>query len=76
MFIVYDNLSKGYVYVVKWGFFEVGDIVDGERLNDVICCYDVCGVIYLVLFIEVSELVVDFFFYYYNNVVNMVFVFN
>jgi UDP-glucose 4-epimerase len=31
--IVYDDLSTGHAYAVRWGAFEAGDVRDPERLT-------------------------------------------
>ena len=34
--VVYDNLSRGFEWAVKWGPFERGDVLDQARLEAVI----------------------------------------
>ena len=34
--VTYDNLSRGFQHAVKWGPLERGDILDAERLAEVI----------------------------------------
>ena len=44
--VVYDSLCRGNAWAVKWGPLEVGDLMDGERLRDVIRAYRPIGVIH------------------------------
>jgi UDP-arabinose 4-epimerase len=66
--VVYDSLCRGNAWAVKWGPLEVGDLMDGERLRDVIRAYRPIGVIHFAAFINVGESVNDPLLYYRNNV--------
>lgn len=67
--ITYDNLSSGHEWAVKWGPLEKGDILDRERLNEVIAEYHPSAVMHFAAFAYVGESVTDPAKYYRNNVV-------
>jgi len=66
--IVYDNLSNGHAEFVKWGPFELGDIRDRKRLDEVLVKYKPSAIIHFAAAIEVGESVRDPIGYYDNNV--------
>jgi UDP-glucose-4-epimerase GalE len=66
--VVYDNLSRGHREFVKWGPFELGDIRDGERLDQVIDTYRPLAAVHLAAYAYVGESVADPLAYYDNNV--------
>ena len=66
--IVYDNLSNGHAEFVKWGPFEVGDIRDRRRLDEVLAKYKPVAIVHFAAAIEVGESVRDPGAYYDNNV--------
>lgn len=66
--IVYDSLCRGNAWSVKWGPLEVGDLMDGERLRDVLRQYRPVGVIHFAAFAYVGESIQSPLMYYRNNV--------
>ena len=66
--IVYDSLLRGNKWAVKWGPLEVGDLLDDERLCDVLRQYQPIGVIHFAAFAYVGESVHNPLMYYGNNV--------
>lgn len=66
--IVYDNLVFGHEDAVKWGPLERGDILDGERLDEVLSRYKPEFVMHFAAFAYVGESVADPAKYYRNNV--------
>ena len=44
--VVYDNLSTGHKYAVKWGPLEKGDITEKKQLEDVFKKYDFYAVVH------------------------------
>lgn len=67
--IAYDNMVHGHEWAVKWGPLEPGDILDQERLHDVMRRYSPTAVIHFAAFAYVGESVTDPAKYYRNNVV-------
>jgi UDP-arabinose 4-epimerase len=67
--IAYDNLVHGHEWVVKWGPFEAGDILDRIRLNEVLSQYHPEAVIHFAAYAYVGESMQDPDKYYRNNVV-------
>jgi UDP-arabinose 4-epimerase len=70
--IVYDNLSRGNDWAVKWGPLEKGDISDTPRLMEVIAQYDPVAVIHFAAYAYVGESVANPLLYYENNVVGTI----
>lgn len=66
--VVYDSLCRGNAWSVKWGPLEVGDLMDSERLLDVLNRYRPVGVIHFAAFAYVGESVRSPLMYYRNNV--------
>jgi UDP-arabinose 4-epimerase len=66
--VVYDNLSSGHDWAVKWGPLEKGDILDRGRLNEVLAQYQPEAVMHFAALAYVGESVVDPGKYYKNNV--------
>lgn len=66
--VVYDNLSRGNAWAVRWGPLEVGDLFDVERLRDVLHRYRPSGVIHFAAFAYVGESMHNPLSYYRNNV--------
>jgi UDP-arabinose 4-epimerase len=66
--VTYDNLSYGHEWVVKWGPFEQGNILDGARLRDVFRQYAPVAVMHFAAFAYVGESVTEPLKYYRNNV--------
>ena len=57
--ITYDNLSTGHESTVKWGPFEKGDILDAERLNEVLGHYQPGAVLHFAALAYVGESVIQ-----------------
>jgi UDP-arabinose 4-epimerase len=66
--VTYDNLVYGHEWAVRWGPFERGDILDVERLGDVLRVYCPVGAIHFAAFTYVGQSVTDPQRYYENNV--------
>jgi UDP-arabinose 4-epimerase len=66
--VAYDNLVYGHEWAVKWGPFERGDILDRNRLAQVIATYRPEAVLHFAAFAYVGESVTDPAKYYHNNV--------
>jgi UDP-arabinose 4-epimerase len=66
--VVYDNLVYGHEWAVKWGPLERGDILDGERLAEVIAAHRPTAVMHFAAFAYVGESVTNPAKYYRNNV--------
>ena len=67
--VTYDNLVYGHEWAVKWGPLETGDILDQERLLEVLRRFRPAAVIHFAAFAYVGESVTDPAKYYRNNVV-------
>ncbi len=65
--VTYDNLSRGHRELVRFGPLEVGDILDGERLLDVIDRYRPRAVMHFAALAYVGESVEQPERYYHNN---------
>jgi UDP-arabinose 4-epimerase len=66
--IVYDNLSRGNRWAVKWGPLELGDIADTVRLRAVIEQYRPAALMHFAAYAYVGESVEFPLLYYRNNV--------
>jgi len=67
--ITYDNLVRGHRWAIKWGPFELGDILDRNRLDGVLRKYKPEAVIHFAAYAYVGESVKNPDMYYRNNVV-------
>lgn len=67
--VVYDNLSSGHEWAVKWGPLERGDILDRARLQDALQRHKPAAVVHFAAFAYVGESVTNPGKYYRNNVV-------
>ena len=67
--ITYDNLSSGHEWAVRWGPLERGDILDRDRLDQVLGTYRPSAVIHFAAYAYVGESVEHPAKYYRNNVV-------
>ena len=65
--VVYDNLSAGFQHAVKWGPFELGDVLDTGRLTDVMAAHKPVAVIGMAAHIAAGESVTMPGKYYRNN---------
>ncbi len=68
--VVYDDLSFGHDWAVKWGPLERGDLGDAARLKEVILRHQIEAVVHFAAFIQVGESVQLPSKYYRNNFVN------
>ena len=66
--VVYDNLSRGHAWAVKWGPFERGDLLSPARLIAVIRKHRPFAVLHFAALAYVGESVDDPMRYYRNNV--------
>jgi UDP-arabinose 4-epimerase len=66
--IVFDNLSRGNRWAVKWGPLELGDISDSARLRAVLEQYRPVAIMHFAAYAYVGESVQDPLLYYRNNV--------
>lgn len=66
--VTYDNLIYGHTWAVKWGPFEEGNILDRQRLDEVIDKYKPEAVMHFAAFAYVGESVENPGKYYRNNV--------
>src|SRR6185503_4868994 len=66
--IVFDNLSSGHTWAVKWGPLEHGDILDRTALNRAIEKYRPSACLHFAAFAYVGESVLNPGKYYRNNV--------
>ncbi|MFH1727648.1 MAG: UDP-glucose 4-epimerase GalE [Pseudomonadota bacterium] len=67
--VVFDNLVYGHEAFVKWSEFEKGDLLDSERINNVIKKHKPDAVMHFAAYAYVGESVTDPAKYYENNVV-------
>lgn len=65
--VVYDDLSRGHRWAVRWGPLEVGGLTDGAHLDAVIAEHRPSAVLHFAAFIEVGESIADPAKYYENN---------
>ncbi|CDO59071.1 UDP-glucose 4-epimerase [Candidatus Phaeomarinobacter ectocarpi] len=66
--VTYDSLIYGHEWAVNWGPLEVGELSDGDRLDQVMRKYGPEGIIHLAAFAYVGESVSNPLKYYKNNV--------
>lgn len=66
--ITYDSLVYGHQSAVRWGPFELGDIADRARLDNVITQHRPTAIMHFAAFTYVGESVQDPGKYYRNNV--------
>ena len=70
--VVYDNLSEGYRWAVKWGPFEEGDIADQKRLESVMRNHRIEAVVHFAANAYVGESMQNPMKYFSNNVAGTV----
>lgn len=68
--VVYDNLSHGHKYAVKWGEFIEGDLKDIDSISSVFNSYDIEGVMHFAAFTSVGESIEFPTMYFKNNYKN------
>ena len=66
--VVYDNLSIGNCWAVRWGPLERGDVLDGARLNEVIRRYSPVAAMHFAALSIVGESVQEPEIYWRTNV--------
>jgi len=66
--VVYDNLSRGHAWAVKWGPLERGDLMNAARLSAVLRKHRPLAVLHFAALAYVGESVADPLRYYRNNV--------
>jgi len=66
--VVYDNLSRGHRGAVRWGAFEEGDLLDGDRLRDALTRHAPAAVLHFAALAYVGESVTHPGRYWRNNV--------
>lgn len=66
--LVYDNLSRGHHWAVKWGQFQQGDISDTAKLSEYIERHQPVAMMHFAAFTYVGESVENPLLYYRNNV--------
>lgn len=66
--VVYDNLVNGHRDLVRWGPFEEGDILDGDRFDQIIEQYRPGAVMHFAALAEVAESIREPERYRRNNV--------
>lgn len=67
--IVFDNLSTGHEYAVKWGPFIKGDVCNQKHLEEVLLQYKPIAVIHFAAVTTVPESMTNPAKYYHNNLV-------
>jgi UDP-arabinose 4-epimerase len=68
--VVYDNLSQGHRWAVKWGPLVVGDLSDGALLRDTLRRYRIDAVVHFAAHAYVGESVRHPRKYFANNLTN------
>jgi UDP-arabinose 4-epimerase len=68
--VVFDNLSSGHRWALRWGVFEEGDLADRDAIDRVLARHAVDAVIDFAAHIEVGESVRNPRKYFRNNLVN------
>jgi UDP-arabinose 4-epimerase len=68
--VVFDNLSSGHRWALRWGAFEEGELGDRKALDRVLEKHAVTAVIHFAGFIQVGESVRDPGKYFRNNLVS------
>jgi UDP-arabinose 4-epimerase len=66
--VVFDNMSSGHRWALRWGVFVEGDIGDRQAVDRVLAEHSISAVIHLASFIQVGESVREPSKYFHNNV--------
>ncbi len=66
--IVFDNLSRGNRWAVRWGPLEIGDIADSGRVRAVLERYRPAALMHFAAYAYVGESIEHPLLYYQNNV--------
>jgi UDP-glucose 4-epimerase len=64
---LFDNLSRGNLWAVKWGPFEKGEIADEQQVRVVLEKYRPCALMHFAAYAYVGESVEHPLLYYRNN---------
>jgi UDP-arabinose 4-epimerase len=70
--VVYDNLSSGHDWAVKWGPFIQGDLADGAALRNALTAHQIDAVMHFAAFINVGESMQRPGKYFQNNFSNAI----
>ncbi|MBF0370245.1 MAG: UDP-glucose 4-epimerase GalE [Magnetococcales bacterium] len=65
--VVFDNLSTGHHWAVKWGPLEHGDLADRPRIKQALKRHKPLAILHFAGFIDAGESTVDPGKYYHNN---------
>ena len=68
--VVFDNLSSGHDWALRWGPFERGDLADPAAIRAVFARHTITAVVHFAALIQVGESVRDPRKYWRGNVVN------
>ena len=68
--VVFDNMSSGHDWALRWGAFERGDLADATALRAVFARHAITAVVHFAALIQVGESVRDPRKYWRGNVVN------
>jgi UDP-glucose-4-epimerase GalE len=68
--VVYDDLSRGHEWAVKWGPLEIHDLGDTKALRDVIHKHEITAVMHFAGYAHVAESMAAPEIYFRNNVTN------
>ena len=68
--VVYDNLSQGHHWAVKWGPLERFDINDKDALRATFYAYKPIAVLHFAAYASVAESMTAPHLYFQNNVIN------
>jgi UDP-glucose-4-epimerase GalE len=66
--VVYDDLSRGHRELVRFGPLEIGSILDGQRLREVVERHQPVGIVHFAAFAYVEESMRAPSLYFANNV--------
>jgi UDP-arabinose 4-epimerase len=66
--VVFDNLSSGHRWALRWGAFEEGELGDRAALDRVLDAHEITAAIHFAGLIQVGESVRDPRKYFHNNV--------
>lgn len=65
--VVFDNLSHGHAYAVKWGDLIIGDITNYDDINNAIKATNPVAILHCAAYTAVGESVHNPYKYYHNN---------
>ena len=70
--VAYDNLVYGHRWAVRWGPLIVGDLLDAELLQRVLCDYQVGAIMHFAAYAYVGESMAEPGKYFTNNIVGSI----